>query len=107
MQKLRVNDDVIILAGKDKGKTGKVVSINFKKNTTIVSGVNMVSKAIRPNQANPEGGFTKKELPVHLSNVAVVSPKTQKATRVRIEVRDGKKVRVAVKCGSVLENTKK
>lgn len=102
MQKLKVNDDVIVIAGKDKGKTGKIVSINFKKMTTIVSGVNMVTKAIRPGKTNPDGGFSKKELGINLSNVALVSPKTKKPTRVRIEVREGKKVRVAVKCGSVL-----
>lgn len=107
MQKLKVNDEVIVIAGKDKGKTGKIVSINFKKNTTIVSGVNQVTKAVRPGQANPDGGFVKKELAIHVSNVALIAPKTKKPTRVRIELREGKKVRVSAKCGSVLEESKK
>lgn len=102
MQKLKVNDEVIVIAGKDKGKTGKLEKINFKKSEVIVSGVNLVKKALRPSQENPQGGFTEVERPLHVSNIAVVSPKTKKSTRVRIEEKDGKKVRVAVACGSVL-----
>lgn len=102
MQKLKLNDEVIILAGKDKGKTGKVKKINSKKQVVMVEGVNAVKKALRPTQENPTGGIVDIEAPVHISNVALVSPKTKKATRVKIETRDGKQVRVAVKCGSVL-----
>ncbi len=102
MQKLKLNDEVVVLAGKDKGKKGKVKSINSKKNTVIVEGVNLVKKAIRPTQENPSGGFSDIEKGLHASNVAVVSPKTGKATRVRIENKDGKNVRVAVSCGSEL-----
>ncbi|MAZ49132.1 MAG: 50S ribosomal protein L24 [Halobacteriovoraceae bacterium] len=102
MQKLRLNDEVIVLAGKDKGKKGTVTAMNAKKNTVTVAGVNVVKKAVRPTQENPSGGFADMEKPLHASNVAVVSPKTGKATRVRIENKDGKKVRVAVSCGSEL-----
>ena len=102
MQKIKVNDEVIIIAGKDKGKKGKVKSINFKRKTALVDGVNVVKKAVRPTQENPNGGFADIEKGIHLSNVAIVSPKTGSATRVRIEEKDGKKVRVATKCGSVL-----
>lgn len=102
MQKLKVNDEVIVIAGKDKGKTGSVVKINSKKNEVIVTGINMVKKALKPSQENPQGGFAEVERPLHVSNIAVVSPKTKKGTRVRIESKDGKKVRVAVACGSVL-----
>ena len=102
MQKLKVNDEVIILAGKDKGKTGKVQSLNLKKSKVVVEGANMVKKALKPTQENPNGGFADVEKPLHISNVAIVSPKTNKATRVRIETKDNKKVRVAVACGSVL-----
>jgi len=102
MQKLKVNDDVIILAGKDVGKKGKVKKINFKTNRVFVDGVNVKKKSLKPTQENPNGGFSDFEAPVHISNVAVVSPKTGNATRVRIENKEGKKVRVAVKCGSVL-----
>jgi len=103
MQKLKLNDEVIVLAGKNKGKTGKLKSINSKRNTVVVDGVNLVKKAVKPTQENPNGGFADIEKPLNRSNVAVVSPKTGKATRVRVEQKDGKKVRVAISCGSVLE----
>ncbi|MBH47078.1 MAG: 50S ribosomal protein L24 [Halobacteriovorax sp.] len=102
MQKMKLKDEVIVLAGKDKGKTGTVEQIFTAKNKILVKGVNLAKKAVRPSQENPAGGFLDVERPVHASNLALVSPKTKTATRVRIEVRDGKKVRVAVKCGSVL-----
>lgn len=102
MQKLKINDEVIVLAGKDKGKTGKIQNLDFKKSRVLVEGVNVVRKALKPSQENPNGGFSDLEKPVHISNVALVSPKTKKATRVRIETKDNKKVRVAVACGSVL-----
>lgn len=102
MQKLKVNDEVIVTTGKDKGKTGTVSLINHKKNQVVVAGVNTVKKALRPSQENPQGGFVEVEKPLNRSNVAVVSPKTKKGTRVRIEQKDGKRVRVAVACGSIL-----
>ncbi len=102
MQKLKVNDEVVVIAGKDKGKTGKLSKINSKTSKVLVEGVNVVKKALRPSQENPQGGFAEVERPIHISNIQVVSPKTKKATRVRIEEKDGKKVRVAVACGSVL-----
>jgi len=102
MQKLKLNDEVIILAGKDSGKKGNVKKINFKKKTVIVEGLNMFKKAIKPTQENPNGGFADLEKGINISNVAVVSPKTGGPTRVKIEVKDGKKTRVATKCGSVL-----
>ena len=102
MQKLKVKDSVVILAGKDKGKTGEITKINFKQSVVHVAGVNVMKKAIKPSQENPTGGIVDMEAPVHISNVAVVSPKTNKATRVKFENKDGKLVRVAVSCGSVL-----
>jgi large subunit ribosomal protein L24 len=102
MQKLKVNDEVIVLAGKDNGKKGQIKKINFKTNRVLIEGVNMVKKAIKPTQENPTGGIVDIEQMIHISNVAVISPKSGKATRVRIEVKDGKKTRVAVKCGTVL-----
>jgi len=103
MQKMKLKDEVIVLAGKDKGKTGTVEKIFDSNKKILVKGVNLVKKAVRPSQENPAGGFLEVERPVHASNLALISPKTNKATRVRIEVRDGKKVRVAVKCGSVVK----
>ena len=102
MQKLKINDEVVVTAGKDKGKTGKVTKLLPKRSRVIVAGVNVLKKAVRPTQENPSGGITEVEASVHRSNVMVVSPKNGKATRVRIEEKDGKKVRVAVSCGSVL-----
>ncbi len=103
MQKLRVNDEVVVTAGRDKGKTGKIAKLNLKKKTAIIGGVNLVKKAIKPTQENPAGGIVDVESSIHLSNLSVMSPKTKKATRVRVESKDGKNVRVAVACGSVLD----
>ncbi|MCP4912623.1 MAG: 50S ribosomal protein L24 [Oligoflexia bacterium] len=102
MQKLKLNDEVIVTAGKDKGKTGQLARIDLKNKNVVVTGVNLVKKAMKPTQENPTGGFVEVERPIDLSNVSIVSPKTKKATRVRIEDKDGKKVRIAVACGSVL-----
>ena len=102
MQKLKINDEVIVLAGKDKGKTGKIVKLNFKTNRVMVSKINMVKKT-RKRGSQDTSDFVDVEHPVHISNVALISPKTKKGTRVRIETRDDKKVRVAVACGSVIE----
>ena len=102
MEKLRVSDEVVILAGKDKGKKGNVLQIFRKQKRVVVGGCNVVKKAVKPTQENPAGGITEKEAPVHISNVAVVSPKTSKATRVKIVNKDGKNIRVAVACGTEL-----
>lgn len=103
MQKIKVNDEVVVLTGKDSGKKGKVTSLNFKKNVVTVSGANVYKKAVKPSQENPNGGFLDLEKPMHISNVAVVSPKTGAATRVKFVNKEGKMVRVAVKCGSELK----
>jgi len=103
MQKIKLNDEVIVVAGKNKGKVGKVKKLNLEKSKVVVESVNLVKKMIKPTQENPQGGIIDIEAPLHISNVAVISPKTNKATRVRIEEKDGKKVRVAVSCGSVLD----
>lgn len=102
MQKIKLSDEVIIVAGKDKGKKGKVLKIDNKNDRILVEGINMVKKSFKPTQEKPDGGYTEFEKSVHASNVAIVSPKTGGATRVRIEDKNGKKVRVAVKCGSEL-----
>lgn len=103
MEKLKVNDEVVILAGKDKGKTGVVLEINRKTDKVLVKGVNLVKKTLKPTQENPNGGIVDKENAIHISNLAVVSPKTKKATRVKIENKNGKNVRVAVACGTELK----
>lgn len=98
MQKLKVNDTVQLLAGKDKGKKGKIKSINWKTNRVTVEGVNMVKKALKPNQANPQGGIVDMEKAVHISNVALLDPKSGKPTRVKVKQEKGKNVaRIASK----------
>lgn len=94
MQKLKLNDNVVILAGKDKGKSGKIKNINWKTNRVLVEGINMVKKAMKPTQQNPQGGLVDLEKAVHISNVAVADPKSGKPTRVKVQVKNGKNIRV-------------
>ena len=103
MQKLKVNDTVQILAGKDKGKQGKIKDINFKTNRVLVEGVNVVKKAMKPNQANQQGGIVDLEKAVHISNVALLDPKSGKPTRVSVKKIAGKNVRVATKSKSEIK----
>ena len=98
MAKLHIkkDDTVYVLAGDDKGKTGRVLSIDAKKNRAIVEGVNKVKKSTKPNAQHPQGGIIEIEAPIHLSNLNVVDPKTKKPTRVGFKVDDkGNKVRVS------------
>ena len=103
MQKLKVNDTVQVLAGKDKGKKGKIKSMNFKTNRVVVEGVNVVKKAVKPNQANQQGGIVDMEKAIHVSNVALLDPKSGKPTRVAIKKVDGKNVRIAAKSKSEIK----
>ncbi len=103
MQKLKVNDTVQILAGKDKGKQGKIKTINFKTNRVLVEGVNVVKKAMKPNQANQQGGIVDLEKAIHISNVALLDPKSGKPTRVAVKNIGGKNVRIAVKSKSEIK----
>ena len=100
--KIRKGDTVVILSGKDKGKTGEVVRSIPKDSKVVVSGVNIAARHRKATQTNPQGGIERKEAPLHVSKVAVADPKTGKATRVRFETRDGKKVRVAAKSGELI-----
>ena len=102
MSKLHIkkNDTVVVLAGQDKGKTGKVLKVLVDENRALVEGVNMVSKSTKPSAKNPQGGIVKQEAPIHISNLSLVDPKSGKPTRVGIKVaEDGKKVRIAKKSG--------
>ena len=100
--KIKKGDQVVVLAGKDKGRTGTVVQVMPKDDKVVVGGVNVAVRHRKPSQANPQGGLDRFEAPLHISNVAVAD-KDGKATRVRFEVRDGKKVRVAVKSGEAID----
>lgn len=103
MNKFKVKDKVIILTGKDRGKTGILRSINYKTSRAIVEGINVIRKSVKPSQENPDGGFFEKENSVHISNLSLISPKTGKATRVKILTQNNKRVRIATKCGSIID----
>jgi large subunit ribosomal protein L24 len=102
MQKIRKGDSVVVLTGKDKGRTGEVLSVAPKDDKAIVRGVNMVRRHQKQSQTQ-EGGIITKEAPIHLSNIALADPKDGKPTRVGfIFQKDGKKVRVAKRSGEVI-----
>ena len=106
MSKLHIkkDDTVIVLAGEDKGKTGKVLKVLVEKNRAIVEGVNIVSKSAKPSAKTPQGGIVKMEAPIHISNLSLIDPKSGKATRVAIKkTDDGKKVRIAKKSGEEIK----
>ena len=102
--KIKKGDTVYVLAGDDKGKTGRVLSVLREQGKAIVEGVNIVSKSTKPNAKAPQGGIIKKEAPIDLSNLAVVDPKTGKPTRVGFRFNeDGKKVRYSKKSGEEIK----
>ena len=100
--KIKKGDQVVVLSGKDKGKTGEVTKSMPKDGKVVVSGVNIITRHRKPTQVNPQGGLERVEAPLHVSKVALKDPKSGKPTRVRFETQDGKKVRVAVKSGEVV-----
>ncbi len=100
MMRLKKNDTVKIIAGKDKGKIGKIVQVNPETEKVIVQGLNMVSKTIRRKNQQDKGGIMVVEAPIHVSNVALVSK--DKTSRVGYKMENGKKVRYAKKTGEVL-----
>ncbi len=102
MQKIRKGDKVVVLAGKDKGRSGEVLRVLPKDEKALVRGVNMIVRHQKQSQAQ-EGGLIRKEAPIHLSNIALADPKDGKPTRVGFQVqKDGKKVRVAKRSGEVI-----
>ena len=101
--KLKKGDRVIVLAGKDKGKSGEIVQMMPAESRAIVRGINLVKRHQRQTQAQ-EGGIITKEAPIHLSNLAMADPKDNKPTRVGFTVKeDGTKVRVAKRSGDVID----
>ncbi|VXD01630.1 50S ribosomal protein L24 [Sphingomonas sp. AX6] len=100
--RIKKGDQVVVLSGKDKGRTGEVTKAMPKDGKVVVSGVNVAVRHKKPTQTNPQGGLERSEAPLHISKVALADPKDGKPTRVRFEERDGKKVRVAVKSGEVI-----
>ena len=100
-QRIKKGDKVVVLSGKDKGRTGEVVKAMPKDGKVIVSGINVHARHRKPTQQSPQGGIERKEAPLHVSNVAIATA-DGKPTRVRFEQRDGKKVRVAAKTGELI-----
>ncbi|WP_321339749.1 50S ribosomal protein L24 [Breoghania sp.] len=101
--KIKKGDKVIVLTGRDKGKTGEVISVLPADNRVLVRGVNVVRRHTRQS-AQSEGGIISKELPIHVSNVAIADPKDGKATRVGFKTTDeGRKVRIAKRSGDLID----
>lgn len=100
--KIKKGDRVVVLAGRDKGKSGEVLRVIPKENRAMVSGINTVQRH-QKQTASQEGGIISKSAPINLSNVALADPKDGKPTRIGFDVRDGKKVRVAKRSGEVID----
>ncbi|GIX20429.1 50S ribosomal protein L24 [Erythrobacter cryptus] len=101
--KIKKGDSVVVLSGKDKGRTGTVAKVLPKDGKVVVEGINIVARHRKPSQLNPQGGIERFPAPMPICKVAIADPKTGKPTRVRFEVKDGKKVRVAVKSGETID----
>ena len=105
MKKIHIKkgDTVYVNAGNDKGKTGKVLSVIPSKDRAIVEGINMVSKHTKPNSKQPQGGIIKQEAGIHISNLNLIDPKTEKPTRVGYKFEGDKKIRYAKKSGEEIK----
>lgn len=104
---IRKNDQVYVITGKDRGKTGRVMLVFPKDQKVLVEGVNLIKKAVKSNPAkNVKGGVVEREQPLHISNVAIVCPETNAPSRVARKIlQDGSRVRVAAKSGAVLDKS--
>ena len=103
MLRIRKNDKVMVITGKDKGKTGKVLKAFPKENRLLVESINMMKKARRKTQQNQQGGFVEMETPIHASNVMLIDKKTNKPTRFGVSIlKDGSKLRISKKSGEAI-----
>ncbi len=101
---IKKDDQVYVLSGEDRGKTGRVLSVDRKKARAIVEGINMVTKAMKPNAQHPQGGLIKMEAPIRLCKLSLIDPKSGKPTRIGVRVEeDGTKVRISKKSGMVIK----
>jgi large subunit ribosomal protein L24 len=101
--RIRRDDEVVVISGKDRGKTGRVLRVDTKKDRVYVEGLNIVKRHSRPRPGSSEpGGVIEKEGPIHISNVSLVDPRDGRPTRVRTEERDGQRVRIGVRSGEVI-----
>jgi len=105
--RIKKGDKVIVLAGKDKGRTGEVIKALPDENRVVVSGINIVARHTRPSQADPQGGIKRREASIHVSNVAHVDPKDGKATRIGFKIEGTgekrRKVRFAKRSGETID----
>ena len=101
---IKKEDKVKVIAGKDKGKIGKVLNVNRKKSRVLVEKINIVKRHSKPTATNKQGGIVEKEMPIQWSNVMVMCNKCVAPARVKMQrLEDGKKIRVCVKCGEALD----
>jgi large subunit ribosomal protein L24 len=100
--KVRKGDNVVVLTGRDKGKSGSILRVMPEENRVVVQGVNMVKRHTRPT-AQQQGGIVEKEAPIHVSNVALVDPKDNKPTRVGYKFLDGRRLRFARRSGEMID----
>ncbi len=100
--KIRKDDNVIVISGKDKGKTGKVMKAFPRENKVLIAGVNVIKRHERPKKQGSKGQIIDKAMPIHASNVMIVDPKDGKRTRISMKVEADKKVRVTKNSGAIL-----
>lgn len=97
--KLRKGDEVVVLTGKSKGATGKIEKIHPKDQRVTIGGVNMVKKHQKPNMVHPDGGIVDQAMPLHISNIALLDPKSKKPTKIAYKITESGKERIAKKSG--------
>lgn len=102
--KIKRNDQVEVISGKDKGRVGKIIRVDRKSNTAMVEKINIVKRHTKPSMANQQGGIIEKEGAIHISNLMLICPKCTKTVRVgKKTLEDGTKVRICKKCGESVE----
>jgi large subunit ribosomal protein L24 len=102
--RIKKNDTAVVLSGKNKGKRGRVISVNPSKEAVMIEGVNVIKRHMKPSKSNAQGGIIEKEAPVHISNTMLVCPKCSKPTRIGSSVLESdKKTRVCKKCKEVID----
>lgn len=102
--RVRKDDEVVVIAGREKGRRGKVLRVIPDANRVVIQGVNIVTKHVSPSRQNPQGGITRREAPMHLSNVMLADPQSGEPTRVRFKILEsGRKVRIAVRSGQQID----
>jgi|SRR5690625_943734 len=102
--RLKTGDEVRVISGKHKGQTGTIRAVDRKKNRVFIDNVNLIRKALRPTQENPQGGYREQEASIHASNVMILDPESGEPTRIGMKfLEDGTKVRIARKSGAELD----